>query len=66
MEKGFAPAWMLEDGTQERAGREISNHTHGAEIGADGSAAELSGENAEFSADSIERRHNETEGASST
>ena len=57
---------MLEDGTQERAGREISNHTQGAEIGADGSAAELSGENAEFSADSIERRHNETEGASST
>lgn len=27
MESGFAPAWMLEDGAHERAGREVHNPT---------------------------------------
>jgi hypothetical protein len=51
MEKGFAPAWMLEDGSQERAGREVTNHTQQteteAEIGGEAAVADTSGENAQ-------------------
>jgi hypothetical protein len=51
MEKGFAPAWMLEDGSQERAGREVTNHTQQteteAEIRGEAAVADTSGENAQ-------------------
>lgn len=58
MEKGFAPAWMLEDGSQERAGRDVPiGEQAGAEIGDDRATGEDgTGEEEQISSEPVDQR----------